>query len=99
MGVAFYNGFARTSTFDVLTSRDGDTWDKGLESVVTSGTTDDLESYDLADRPPRILSSAEPGITQRRPRGRFGTLVDCPLRQMKDVSSLVTPRARCTEQA
>lgn len=55
VGLAFYNGFARTSTFDVLTSRDGETWDAGLDRVVTSGTTDDLESYDLADRAARYV--------------------------------------------
>ncbi|GAA5201580.1 DUF7594 domain-containing protein [Microbacterium jejuense] len=53
--LAFYNGFARTSTFDVLTSRDGETWDAGLDRIVTTGTTDDLESYDLRDRSARYV--------------------------------------------
>ncbi|WP_116953510.1 CBM96 family carbohydrate-binding protein [Jiangella endophytica] len=53
--VAFYNGHTRTSTFDVLASRNGSSWNELLTGAVSSGTTDDLETYDLETSRARYL--------------------------------------------
>ncbi|MFD7307179.1 DNRLRE domain-containing protein [Promicromonospora sp. NPDC059942] len=55
LSVAYYNGHTRTSTFDVLTSTDGATWQTALAGEVTSGTTDDLEVHGFAARTARYV--------------------------------------------
>ncbi|TWD83526.1 Ig-like protein group 2 [Kribbella amoyensis] len=52
---AYYNGFARTSTFDLQVSTDGKAWTTVLDRVTTSGRTDDLEVFGFAPRPARYL--------------------------------------------
>lgn len=52
---AYFNGFARTSTFDLQTSTDGQRWTTVLDRVTTSGTTDDLEVFGFAPRSARYL--------------------------------------------
>ena len=52
--LAFYNGHTRTATFDVLTSTNGRSWQQAT-TATTSGTTDDLEPYDLPTRHARYV--------------------------------------------
>ncbi|MEV6036386.1 DNRLRE domain-containing protein [Nonomuraea sp. NPDC052116] len=53
VAVAFFNGHARTSTFDVLTSTDGTTWNAALTGAVSAGTSDDAEVFSFTARPAR----------------------------------------------
>ncbi|MDF2188175.1 DNRLRE domain-containing protein [Paraflavitalea sp. CAU 1676] len=43
--IAFYNGNARSSTFDVLTGNDGNTWTTAAAGRVSSGTSLNLETF------------------------------------------------------
>jgi glucose/arabinose dehydrogenase len=48
--IAFYNGNARTSTFDVLTSTDGVNFTTAASGLVSSGTSLNLETFTFASR-------------------------------------------------
>ncbi|WP_143773924.1 chondroitinase-B domain-containing protein [Niastella vici] len=43
--IAFYNGNTRTSTFDLLTSTDGASWNTAASGRVSSGTSLNLETF------------------------------------------------------
>ncbi len=47
--IAFYNGAARASRFDVLTSSDGTNFTSARSGVTSSGTTTALETFDFPD--------------------------------------------------
>ncbi len=49
--IAFYNGNVRTTTFDLQTSADGNTWSNVLTNQVSSGTSTALQTFDFTDRP------------------------------------------------
>jgi hypothetical protein len=53
--IAFYNGNARTSTFDVLTGNDGVSWSNALTGKVSSGTTLSLETFAFSPRAARYV--------------------------------------------
>jgi hypothetical protein len=48
--IAFYNGNARTSTFDILTGNDGQTWTTAASNLHSSGTTLNLETFSFSSR-------------------------------------------------
>ncbi|WNQ09230.1 discoidin domain-containing protein [Paenibacillus aurantius] len=52
--VAWYNGDARTASFDIKVSNDGTTW-TSVYSGASSGTTLGLEAYDLANPSARYV--------------------------------------------
>jgi poly(beta-D-mannuronate) lyase len=45
--IAFYNGAARTSTFDILTSTNGVNWSTAAAGRVSSGTSVNLETFTI----------------------------------------------------
>lgn len=45
--IAFYNGNTRTSTFDILTSTDGASWNTAASGRVSSGTSLNLETFSI----------------------------------------------------
>jgi hypothetical protein len=45
--IAFYNGTSRTSTFDILTSADGVSWTTSASNRVSSGTSLNLETFNI----------------------------------------------------
>lgn len=53
--IAFYNGNARTSTFDVLTGNDGLNWTNALTNRVSSGTSLNLETFSFSARAARYV--------------------------------------------
>ncbi|WP_158085363.1 PQQ-dependent sugar dehydrogenase [Niastella vici] len=48
--IAFYNGNTRTSTFDILTGTDGTTWTTAASGLVSSGTSLNLETFNITPR-------------------------------------------------
>ncbi len=50
--IAFYNGAARSSRFDVQTSTDGVTWANARTGVSSNGTSAALETFDFPDIDP-----------------------------------------------
>lgn len=55
VGISFYNGNLRTSTFDLELSVDGTNWTKVLDRKVSSGTTIMPEAFDFADTDARYV--------------------------------------------
>lgn len=53
--IAFYNGNARTSTFDVLTGNDGANWTNAITNRVSSGTSLNLETFSFSARAARYV--------------------------------------------
>lgn len=53
--IAFYNGNARTSTFDILTGNDGQSWTNALTGRVSSGTSLSLETFSFPARAARYV--------------------------------------------
>ena len=50
VNIAFYNGTARRTFFDVLTSTDGSNWTSAASGLQSSGTSNALESFTFAAR-------------------------------------------------
>jgi len=48
--IAFYNGNTRTSTFDILTGTDGTNWTTAASGLVSSGTSLNLETFNITPR-------------------------------------------------
>jgi poly(beta-D-mannuronate) lyase len=48
--IAFYNGTTRTSSFDILTSTDGNSFTTAASNVQSSGTTLNLETFTITAR-------------------------------------------------
>lgn len=46
--IAFYNGTSRTSTFDVLVGNDGSNWTTASAGRVSSGTSNNLETFNFS---------------------------------------------------
>ncbi|WP_207514072.1 chondroitinase-B domain-containing protein [Longitalea luteola] len=53
--IAFYNGTARTSSFDILVSTDGVTWTTAASNRVSSGTTLNLETFPITATPAKYV--------------------------------------------
>ena len=53
--IAFHNGNARTSTFDILTGNDGLSWTTALSGRVSSGTSLNLETFSFTARAARYV--------------------------------------------
>ena len=62
--IAFYVGNTRTASFDMLLSDDNITWMTALTNAVSSGTTLDLEPFDLAGRQARYIRIVGHGNSQ-----------------------------------
>jgi endoglucanase len=50
VNIAFYNGTARRTFFDILTSTDGSTWTAAATGLQSSGTSNALESFTFSPR-------------------------------------------------
>ncbi|ASZ12346.1 hypothetical protein CK934_15945 [Chitinophaga sp. MD30] len=48
--IAFYNGNSRTSRFDILTGDDGQNWNTAASNLVSSGSSNSLESFTFSAR-------------------------------------------------
>lgn len=55
IALAFYQGNARRSTFDLLTSLDGVHWIPALTRSMSSGTSLEPETFDIPDTPARFI--------------------------------------------
>jgi hypothetical protein len=55
LSIAYFNGNLRTASFDLLASIDGITWTPVLTSEVSSGTTTELETFDIPDTNARFI--------------------------------------------
>lgn len=53
--IAFYNGNARTSTFDILTGTDGTNWTTAASGLVSSGTSLNLETFNITPRSAKFV--------------------------------------------
>lgn len=53
--IAFYNGAARTSSFDVLVSADGLSWTTAATNLVSSGTSAALETFTFAAKTGKFI--------------------------------------------
>jgi hypothetical protein len=63
IALAFYLGNARRATFDILTSLDGITWVPALSRSMSSGTSLELETFDITDIPARYIRYVGHGNT------------------------------------
>ncbi|WP_245557604.1 discoidin domain-containing protein [Deinococcus peraridilitoris] len=64
VSLAFYRGANRKATFDVELSRDGSNWTKVLSKVTSSGSTNNLERYNVTDQGARYIRVTNHGNTE-----------------------------------
>lgn len=61
--IAFYNGTARRSNFDILTSTDGASWSNAATGLQSSGTSTALETFTFSTRSAKYVRIAGHGNT------------------------------------
>ncbi|AFZ68843.1 discoidin domain-containing protein [Deinococcus peraridilitoris] len=64
ISLAFYRGANRKATFDVELSKDGSNWTKVLSKVTSSGSTTNLERYNVSDQSARYIRVTNYGNTE-----------------------------------
>ena len=63
VGIAVYNGNARQNRFDIQVSTDNVNWTNALQGGLSSGTTTQEQSHDIADQPARWVRYVGHGST------------------------------------